>query len=296
MCPILIPSKKKILDELVLQGESVQFIVYDLIPLLYPQFFPKGTQEQFKLWFSTVSNYQKLICISKSTEVDVRSWLSAFYPKRLETLDIGNFQLADSIPSDDFSYGYPKNAGRILSIAKESRLFIMVGTLEPRKGHLQVFEAFNSMWEKGEGYVLLIIGKKGGSVEELAKKIESNKFYEKNLFWLKDCSDEFLLRLYHIARGLIAASYAEGYGLPIVESKNFGMSVFARDIPVFREINETSNNIYFFSATTALQLEQQFIEWTTNLPNVKPLKSFNSEVKCWENATKELQKIIFDNS
>ncbi|OUV02327.1 MAG: hypothetical protein CBC42_05925 [Betaproteobacteria bacterium TMED82] len=296
LAPILIPKKKEILDELVLQGVNIQFVVYDIIPLVNPEFFPRGAHEQFKLWFRTVSNYQKLICISKSTEAEVRHWLKTFFPERLERLKIRNFKLGNSLLSDDLTHGYPRSAETILKIAKEKRLFIMVGTVEPRKGHQQVLDAFNLMWEKGEDPALLIIGKKGWNVDELVEQIESCKFFRKHLLWLKDCSDEFLLRLYAEATGLIAASYAEGYGLPVVESQNFGLSVFARDIPVFREINESFKNIHLFSASSAQRLQQSFIKWRNGLEISKSEKTRSIEPDCWENATKELQKIIFDNS
>ena len=41
--------------------------------------------------------------------------------------------------------------------------------------------------------------------------------------------------MYSCATGLIVQSGAEGYSLPIVESQNFGLPVFARDIEVLRK-------------------------------------------------------------
>jgi glycosyltransferase involved in cell wall biosynthesis len=51
-------------------------------------------------------------------------------------------------------------------------------------------------------------------------------------------SDQGLLRLLANARGLLMPSFAEGYGLPVVEALSVGTPVIASDIPVFREITQ----------------------------------------------------------
>ena len=41
---------------------------------------------------------------------------------------------------------------------------------------------------------------------------------------------------YQHAKGLIFASHAEGFGLPVVEALQHGLPVFASDIPIHREV------------------------------------------------------------
>ena len=121
----------------------------------------------------------------------------------------------------------------------------MVGTIEPRKGHEELLKVFDLLWNEGETAAIVFIGKIGWEVDGLIKEIRKNKMFGNRLFWLDNCSDEFLLEIYKGASGLLVSSLAEGYSLPIVESQNFGMPVFARDIPVFREIGTFTKILLF---------------------------------------------------
>jgi len=294
--PSLIPKKKELLDEMFIQGVSLQFVVYDLLPLSNESFFPQGASKQFKLWLDVVSSYNQLICISKSTLLETKKWLKSNSPEKLESLKLKSFTLANELTTEDMTYGDPEIANKLRECAKEENLFIMVGTMEPRKGHKEVFEAFKLLWEEGEKVNLLLIGKQGWCVDSLSKDIQGNKHFGKNLFWLKKCSDEFLLEMYKTATGLIAASYAEGYGLPLVESQNFGLEVFARDIGVFREIDESLNSFTFFSSKNPVEFKKQFSAWKNRVKRQKKKNLSSTNSICWKKATKELENVINDKS
>ena len=108
------------------------------------------------------------------------------------------------------------------------------------------------------------------------------------LFWLSNCSDEFLLEVYQGACGLVVSSLAEGYSLPIVESQNFGIPVFARDIPVFREIGRTFKNITFYDGGNPREVAKQFLDWKSSLNVRNHREKKGSKTICWKKATKDL--------
>ena len=74
--------------------------------------------------------------------------------------------------------------------------FLTVGTIEPRKGHAQVLDAFELLWKEGVDANLVIVGKQGWMVEALAKRLRSHPERNKCLFWLEGISDEYLENLY----------------------------------------------------------------------------------------------------
>jgi glycosyltransferase involved in cell wall biosynthesis len=112
----------------------------------------------------------------------------------------------------------------------------MVGTLEPRKGYTDTLNVFDALWRQGQDINLVIVGKVGWKVEALVARIKEHPEFNQRLFWLAGISDEYLDRVYNTCTCLIAASYGEGFGLPLIESAQRGLPIIARDIPVFREV------------------------------------------------------------
>lgn len=133
----------------------------------------------------------------------------------------------------------------------------MIGTLEPRKGHAQVLEAFNHLWKNGFNANLVIVGKRGWLIDDFIDQLESNLQLNKKLFWLESISDQYLREIYNVGDCLIAASYGEGFGLPLIEAAQYGVPIVARDIPVFREV--AGENAEYFATNKSVELAE-FLE------------------------------------
>ena len=82
--------------------------------------------------------------------------------------------------------------------------------------------------------------------------------------------------------------------MPIVESQNFKLPVFARDIPIYREIGEIYSGINYFSGENPQQIANEFSLWRRTINKKIGLKKGTSVKICWEKATKDLEKIIND--
>src|SRR3546814_18760524 len=54
--------------------------------------------------------------------------------------------IADSHPS----WGLPADANEVLAWTQAKQTVLMVGTIEPRKGHEQALEAFEALWRSEE--------------------------------------------------------------------------------------------------------------------------------------------------
>ncbi|REM39804.1 glycosyltransferase, partial [Mycobacterium tuberculosis] len=63
--------------------------------------------------------------------------------------------------------------------------FLMVGTVEPRKGHAQTLDAFEQLWRNGIDVNLVIAGKKGWMVEEVVERLQQHPQRGRRLFWLE---------------------------------------------------------------------------------------------------------------
>ncbi|CAN5254143.1 hypothetical protein BH10PSE9_BH10PSE9_03790 [soil metagenome] len=121
--------------------------------------------------------------------------------------------------------------------------FIVVGTFEPRKAHAEVMSAFEVLWSEGVQVNLVLVGRQGWMTG--MDRFRNHPERGKRLTLCEFASDEWLAVLYDSATCLIAASYAEGFGLPIIEAFRNGLPVIARDIGVFREV--AGDNAFYFS-------------------------------------------------
>ena len=230
--PVGIMPAAGYLNELRGSGIKVAFVVYDLLPVNHPECFEAGMDKQHRRWLDLVLSADQAVCISQTVATDLEEFAAKWVPSA--TAEICHFPLgADFIRhSDDWAAEKPDTAVPGLGQPK----FLMVGTIEPRKGHELVLDAFELLWADGKDVQLCIVGKQGWMVEKLAKRIRTISAVEPRLKWLESIDDESLSQLYRSATCLIAASRDEGYGLPIIEAAHFELPVIARNIPVFREV------------------------------------------------------------
>ncbi|MFH8119961.1 MAG: glycosyltransferase [Candidatus Aenigmatarchaeota archaeon] len=250
--------KRDIFWQIKARGSKIVSMVYDILPLKRSDWFVPGMGDWFKEYIKTIAEISdKIICISRSTLEDLHTYLKNSKLMR-EDLKISYIHLGVEI--DRFgSSGLPENWIDLIKIFNSKPTFLMVGTIEPRKGHKQTLEAFELLWKEGYDLNLVIVGKEGWMVEDIIKKIKNHSELNKRLFWLKNVSDEFLDKIYRNSTALIMASEDEGFGLPIVEAAYRKLPLIARDIKVFREI--AGDGAYYFKGEEPRDLAKALKIW-----------------------------------
>lgn len=254
-------NQKAYLDRLNRQGLKVFFIVYDLLPIHHPEWFPDHAYTGHKNWLDVVSKYNGVACISKKVASDFSEWLIEDGTKKSKCCRVGWFHLGANFDGSLPTSGFPSERHALLDRFKKVPTFLMVGTLEPRKGHMQILKGFTELWEDGVDVNLVIVGKQGWKVHDLVCEINEHRELKKKLFWIDVASDEFLEEIFSVSTCLIAASYEEGFGLPLIEAAHAGLPIIARDIPVFREV--AGDGAYYFVANCPLDFKNHVEEWLT---------------------------------
>lgn len=242
-------------------GVNVHVLVYDLLPLQHPQWFNPKTTRNFKRWIRWVAVYaDSAVCISETVKLELHTWLSASFGLPPTALPASTIILGADIDASAPSGGLPANAKFLLARLRNTPAVLMVGTLEPRKGYDQALAAFEQLWQQqGTTPLLVIVGRSGWKTEALQEKLRIHPQTGKRLFWLEDVSDEYLARLYAACGGVLVASRAEGFGLPLIEAALHGKPVLARDLPVFREIEIAG--LSYFNSNTPQGLASAISSW-----------------------------------
>ena len=280
------------LQSMCLAGVDVRFMVYDLLPVQFPHFWEPQHQVHLVVaeWMTVVAKLGGAVCISKAVADDFAAWMQNSNLVRSRPFKLDWFHLGADTDNSVPSKGLPDDANAVLMAIQQRPGFLMVGTLEPRKGHVQVLDAFEQLWGAGADINLVIVGKHGWMVESLMERMRGHHELGKRLFWLEGISDEYLEKVYAASTCLIAASYGEGFGLPLIEAAQHKLPIIARDIPVFREV--AGEHAYYFQAATDQELVVALSDWLTIYAESKHPRSDDMALQTWKESAAQISQII----
>jgi glycosyltransferase involved in cell wall biosynthesis len=273
-------------------GVQVNYIVYDLLLLHRPDWWLAPNAELFNDWLHKISMVaSSLICISGAVAGELEHWLSSNADKCGGNKPVvKTFHLGADINNSLPSLGLPDDAQELLNILSDRPSFLMVSTIEPRKGHAQTLAAFEALWDDGHEINLVIVGKRGWLVDDLVARLETHPKKGRTLFWLEGISDEYLEKIYSAATCLIAASEGEGFGLPLIEAAQHHLSMIVRDLPVFREI--AGEHAFYFQGLSAKELAQFILAWLELFERGEHPTSMTMPWLTWEESAKQLQSVL----
>jgi len=269
-------------------GVEIYFAVYDLLPILQPHVFPPAANQNHLAWLHTISRVANgSVCISRAVANELATWININRADCPRPFKIGWFHLGADLESSAPTSGLPNDADLILSTLSRHPSFLMVGTIEPRKGYSQTLSAFEQLWVQELGINLVIVGKQGWMVDTLVEKLSHHPELGKRLIWLEGISDEYLNKVYTACTCLIVASEGEGFGLPLIEAAQRKLPIVARDIPVFREV--AKEHAFYFEGLEPDVLAQALEHWLTLYRNeAHPL----SNAMPWQTWKQSAQQVL----
>ncbi len=241
-----------ILDTLRHNSVFSAVLIHDIFPITHPHYFP--TNSRFAERFPGVAEKADLLVAnSKST----RDELLAYFARSDMSADaekVVYFRMGVGLDLVD----QPDAVRTALrDVFVDTTVYIVVGTIEPRKNHLFLLDAFDQLWAAGSRMKLCIVGLYGWKAEDAVARIVQHPRYGTELFWFSDLSDSELLFCYRHAEGLVAPSLAEGFGLPLLEAWSFGCPVIASDLPIFREVGGDAFTYFSLAAPESLAVALQ---------------------------------------
>lgn len=263
-------------------GTQISAVVYDLIPILYPELFSSEQfVNNFRQWQNlSLSQCDNVLCISRTVADAVANYYKSARIKRDKPLSLYYFHMGSH-----FEEVKGQVRKEIADFVSQGNVFLMVGTLEIRKGHVTVLEALEKIRKQGKSAKLLIIGHDGWKNNEFMKKLQNFSFGD--ILWIQDATDAELHWAYRHVSALIVASRDEGFGLPLIEAAYFGVPIICSDIPIFREVTE--GHATFFKVMDSDSLAEILIKWmhTEVHPDSKKIRLYS-----WKESAQEILDIM----
>jgi alpha-1,2-rhamnosyltransferase len=214
------------------RGANVVLVVYDLIPIRQPHLvdaqlarvFPGLLDKAFRLSCGVVT-------ISQQVTRDVLEHAgSIFSQNQVRHFYLGqNFEIKTEQETSESTLPFEWMTGN-------TPRYLMIGTIEPRRGHPYVLDAFDRLWAAGGEQRLMLIGKIGWQMDTFMERCAAHSRLGTHLFLLHGASDALLAKAMKTTDAVVMASYQEGFGLPLVEALLAKKPVLASDIAIFREI------------------------------------------------------------
>jgi glycosyltransferase involved in cell wall biosynthesis len=206
------------------RSRGFRFVVfcYDIIPLMFPQFYkPADVMAHRAYWERAFAVADLIVFSSQAVKADVAEYCTA------RSIALGKTavcRLGAQIPTAPDPRPLPAGL-------EPNRYALLVSTIEPRKGHRLVYDAWLSLLEAGvpqrSRFKLAFAGRVGWMVGDLMRELRTDSRLQDTLVVITDADDPTIAALYRDAAFCLFPSVYEGYGLPVVEAFSFGKAVLA---------------------------------------------------------------------
>ena len=261
-------------EQLKRDGVGIVSVIYDLIPLTHPQFCDAGLVKVFNDWFDWIARTADgYVAISTTIRDQVREeMLRRVGVEQVKQRWFDYFHLGSELDlSHETSVVDP---GLVRLFKHKAPVFLMVSTIEPRKNHGYLLDAFERAWAAGSKARLCIAGRIGWKCDALIERIGKHPELNKRLFMFNTLTDKSLEHAYSNSTALVFPSYVEGFGLPLVEAMQRGLPAMGSDIPVFREIGGEFMAYFDLADPQSLADQVAHIESTGEFPATRTVSEW----------------------
>ncbi len=222
---------------------SVAPILYDLCPVVTPQFCSAGVRKIFNNYMSRVLSRASLVlAISENTASDAKTWTKSIGAGEIKAIDV--FRLGDEIST---------KSSKPQEISLPGKYVLCVGTIEARKNHISIYLAYKLAHQQNIKLPpLLIVGRKGWLAEDIYEIMITDPEIKDSIIFMHNATDDELAWLYQNAEFSVYPSFYEGWGLPVAESLLHGVPCIASDQSSIPEI--AGDLIEYFSPFSPAEL------------------------------------------
>ncbi len=281
-------TRDKLYRELKKRSVLIGSMIYDIIPVTHPHYVHEGTMYRFDPFLTGVLVYSDfIVCNTRATRERLEELIRrAGCPQRpIWVMPLGATfrQVVNDISESEVS--------QELAEATRKPYLLMVGTLEPRKNHTLLLDAFDRGLHR-DNINIIIAGRQGWHYDEVLRRIKEHPQYGKRIFYFNHVVDAEITWLYQHAFAMVFATFVEGFGLPLVEAMHYRCPVFCSDIP---ELHETAGDFvsYFdpFDPQTLIDLTRSYLRRPAEYAE-KKARLADYRALTWSEAAEKLTGIL----
>jgi glycosyltransferase involved in cell wall biosynthesis len=203
-------------------GFRFVMLCFDIIPVMFPHYYKPADVQAHRDYCQRAFPAADLVIFnSRTIEADVRAYCGA---AGLTLSSTAVCPLGADIRMPVAMKPPPAGLER-------GRYALLVSTIEPRKGHRLIYDAWIKLLEDGipqrARFKLVFAGRKGWMVDDLMRDLRHDPRLAGTIEMFTDADDAIVATLYRDAAFCVYPSRYEGYGLPVVEAFRHGKAVLA---------------------------------------------------------------------
>lgn len=211
-----------------LQKNAVRpvYMVHDLIPITHPEYCRDGEVQRHTQRMSAIIQTAAGLITNSQETLNELNYFAHQHKLTLAPHLVAHLGIPKVIEIKDTPSPLP------------CPYFVMLGTIEPRKNHLLILNVWRKLIERHGKQTpkLVLIGQRGWECEQVVDMLERCPSLKDVVIELPKVTDQQLSAWLQHTQALLFPSFAEGFGLPLIEAMQQGIRVIASDLPVFREI------------------------------------------------------------
>ena len=203
------------------------FMLQDVIPIENPEYTSGLTSRaHLQMLASTARHAKGLIVTTQAAAEKIARELARLkgrsIPMLARPLPVSSQFLQPAAPDPDL---------------RDIPYFVICGPIEPRKNHLLLLNVWRELVARQDQKSprLVIIGSRWRTNNAVIDMLERCPLLKNFVVEVAGLSTPALIRILAGARALLMPSFAEGFGMPIIEALAVGTPVIASDIDAHRE-------------------------------------------------------------
>ncbi len=212
-------------NQLNKMGINTLIMIHDLFPITHPEYSDPNYAKQFATNIKlSLKNAAGILCVSQNTKNILTHYVQ-----------INNLPSPPSAATNLAPGFQPGFAHSIRPI--EGPYFVIISTIVARKNHLLLLHIWRKLVDDlgSKAPKLVIIGKRSSECTNTLALLERCQQLRQQVIELTATDEELQNYLVH-AKALLFPTFAEGYGLPLIEALSTNVPVLCSDLAIFREI------------------------------------------------------------
>ena len=221
--------RQKVLAAVKAQPSSkIIVLIHDIIPITYPQFSRTEVVQRF---------IQDMMRVSSMADVIIYN--SASTKAKAEAYFAECGRVPQSLVAHLGIQGHISKATQPVVIEEEEPIFVILGTIEPRKNHLlllNIWQTYQKTVPPADIPHLHIIGQRGWNNENVFNILDSDPMVGVSVFEYNNLNDADAQRRLANCTAMLFPSHAEGFGLPLLEAAQLGVPIICGENAIYREL------------------------------------------------------------